>query len=335
MVAAVGLVTILAWSALKPINQKNNFTRTMISSELQMLNVVDKPKDVLSISGATDHHIYFKTKNPSVIYETDNTLQNARYVNLNLNIPAAKVKPTMFNCFVDSPYTYIISGNARKILKIKPGDTTIVFNLPDAAFTRAAIISDNSVALRMFEKIDQIFSRVNITTGELQKEKGISEKNKDAGISTDGSLQYDKESNLLTYTFYGKNELLLLDTNLNLIKRVTINNMNESPVSNAGLTSDNTITNLKPKRMVNATSCTSKGYLYIESKLIADNELTEEFKQNSIIDVFNLKSKIIEGSFYIPQYNKKKMKDFRVANNLIIVVYEDQIVSYRLPFTIE
>jgi hypothetical protein len=328
--AAIGLVSLLAWVALRPINQKTGFNRKFIATELQQLNVMDKPADVVDFAGFTDYHIYFKTKDPAKLFVTDIQLQNAEY--LKLNIPDNKRIASRFNCIVDSPSIYILAGNVPAVIKTQRGDSFSLYKFPGALFTRTALISANSFALRMFDKLDQVFVKGNPVTGELIKENNISFKNKDAGVSTDGSLIYDKESNSLLYIHYYRNEILCLDTNLNLIKKIKTIDINSNSLTKAEeVKSKGLITNLTPKRLLNRSSATNKGYLFNNSKVKGDNETAVTLGHNSVIDVYDIKSGLFKGSFYIPTYKNEKISNFRIIDNTIVGLYKSYLIHYKLP----
>jgi len=330
MLVAVGLVAVLAWKALKPINDKTGFNRKLLIKELEIMKAVDKPQNVLDFAGFTNHHLYFKTKNPAKVYITDSDLQNDNYIEL--NIPINRKIASRFSCIVDSPAVYVLAGNLPGILKTQPGDSCKSYQFPNAIFTRTALISPNSFALRMFEGTDQIFAKGNPSTGELLKEKNISEKNKDAGISTDGALFYDRQSNLLAFVQYYKNEIICLDTNLNFVKKIkTIDINSRSSIKAAEIKKEGVITSLTPKRLLNASASIHNGLLFINSKIKGDNETKEAFTNNFSIDIYDIKNSLYKGSFYIPVYKNDQMTNFLITANSIVVIYKKYLVTYKLP----
>lgn len=333
MLAAIVLVSILAWSALMPLNEKRGFDRKIIAQEMQLLSVSDKPADVFDFAGITAHHIYFKTKDPSKIYETGMQLQNGKY--LDINIPNDKGIASMFNCMVDSPYTYIAAPNARLLVKAKPGDSPIIYKLPESIFVRAVLLSDNSIAVRMFDQLDLVFAKQNLNTGELKKENNISEKKKDGGISTDGALYYDKKTGFLVGMQTYGTEITVLDTNLNLIRRIkTINPDNSFDMKVGKVSADNSMTSLSPKQAINISGCVSNGYLYNNSLMKADNETLSFLENNSIIDIYNLKTGESNGSFYLPAYKGEKARKLKVIDSFLLVLYKKYMAVYKLPFLI-
>ena len=330
MLAAIGLVTALAWKALEPLNAKSGFNRTLITNKLHQHKVVETPQDVVEFAGNTNNHIYFKTTNPSKIYVTDVQLQNGHYETV--NVPMNSKITSHFDCIVDSPSVYILAGRLPGIIKTQPGDTFSLYSFPNSLFTRAVLISNNSFVLRSFDKLNQIFVKRNLISGEMVKENNVSEKINDAGISTDGKLLYDKETNSLLYLHYYRNEILCLDTNLNLIRKIKTIDINSLALSKAEqVKSKNLITTLTPKRLLNVSGSTYKGYFFNSSRVKGDDETTSTLAQNSVIDVYDIKAGLYKGSFYIPAYKNKRANNFIIVNNNLIGLYYGYLMAYDLP----
>jgi hypothetical protein len=221
MIAAISLVSILGWTALRYVNKKSGFERNIVQPNIKLMSVMRKNNLVTNIAGNTNSHIYFKTKDPSTIFATNAYLQDARFIRL--HVPNNNRVSSLFYCTVDSPFVYIMAGNVPAVFKtnINSGETTTA-GLPGTVFTRSVNISSNTYVFRGFDKnlkSDQVFIKGNAVSGEQTTEKSISEKNHDAGFSTDGRLHFDHKTKRLVYVEFYKNRLICLDTNLNLIYR--------------------------------------------------------------------------------------------------------------------
>ncbi|MGB8193868.1 MAG: hypothetical protein WCF67_18190 [Chitinophagaceae bacterium] len=334
MASAIGVIVVLAWMSTPPSESGDNiFNRKIISGEVKLLNEIEKEKNVIDFAGAIGSDIYFKTIDPSIIYKTDNRLENKE--SINLNIPAISVIASMFKTFVDSGGVTIFANNVPAIVKAKPGSDPKLIKFPGALFTRGVQISSNSFVLRMFERTNQIFAKWQLNTKEIIKETGISEKTGDAGISTDGMLHFDRKTNSLVYACYYQNEILQLDTNLNLIRKMKTVDAKTTSLLKAGrvqTSSQDVITNLSPKQLVNGSSCVSDGYLFIDSKTFSHNEIANKIENVSVIDIYNMEQGRYEGSFYIPYYKSEKIKTFKVLNNTLVVIYRKYLVTYAIPY---
>jgi hypothetical protein len=334
MAAAVGLVAILAWNALRPINQKNGFKRDFIASELRRLDLETMKGNVSSIAGVTDHHVYFKTKDPSQVWVTDNTLQNGKYVTL--NVPNHPRIASAFFISVDSPLVHVMAVNGPAVIKTDMnGGRTTAHKFPTALFTRAIVIGPDSYVFRGFDTTEksgkQIFIKGNPRTGELQRKKNIAETEADrAGLVTDGQLAYDERSHRIMYVSHYQNRFFCLDTNLNLVySGHTIDTMSTYRIE-AGKVND-MVTNTSPARLINSKTRIENGKMFILSKLPADNEEGKVFAHNAAVDIYDVINGSYMGSFYIPFYKREKISDFKIKRNTIIVLYKTYVARYGLP----
>ena len=85
-------------------------------------------------------------------------------------------------------------------------------------------------------------------------------------------------------------------------------------------------------RMHRYTSSANNKYLYVASSVRGDNEDSEKWKDNSVIDVYDIESSgNYSHSFYVPKYKKKRFTDIVVSNhNDLYVLYKDEVVHYKI-----
>jgi hypothetical protein len=323
--AGISLVVTLAWDAIRPLNEKNSFLRTFIPSKLSVINAINKPKDVGDFAGTTNTRIYFKTTEADKLLISDKDLQNGNELKLNIH----NIKELSgFNCIVDSPYITITAGNIPAVITVCR-DSASFSKFPNGLFSKAIRISPSSLVVRMFDKMDQIFVKGNPGTNELLREHNVSEKNNDAGISTDGLLHFDKTTGFITYVYYYRNQFICLDTNLNVVYRGhTIDTVVTSKTQVKLSEMNNVMTNNAPNHVTNGRSTVSNGYLFVNSKLKSDNEPKDSFSENSVIDIYRLSDGDYRGSFYIPFYKGERMKKFKIINDRLVVIYSSHIVSF-------
>ena len=336
MLAAIGIVAILSWSSKDLTFENNGFTRRIERPELKMNSAIVKDDGVIQICGLTNDRLFFKTKIPGKIFETNYELKNEKY--LTFNVPTDTKIVSSFSCFTDGKRLSLLSGNLPGEFIARSGEQTRVNKFKSPIFTRIAKISENTYIFRGFKQelktIDQIFLKFNTETGVLSRENNISKQNNDGGLATDGLLHYDDKTNLLVYVMYYTNQFQVLDTNLNLIYAGnTIDTLSTYQVE-GGLVANSkqtsTLTNLTPKKVINASNCISNGKLYNYSTLKAENETNQEFGNNSVIDVYDLKTGKYERSFYIPTYENERVKNFKVIDNRLIAIYKNHIASYTI-----
>jgi len=339
MLSAIGIVSVLTAAALRPVNQKNGFNRKVLTPLASVVSAIEKPAEVFDIAGTYNESIYFKTRWPGKLFITDLALGNQRA--LTLNLPANKKLASIFYHFIeDSSNFKILAGNMPAIITAHASLPGKGRRFPAGVFTRAVRISEHSYVFRGFDSTrrtpDQIFVKGDARIGVTAREHNISELNGDAGVSTDGLLHYDSTTNQLLYIYFYRNEILCLDTNLNLLsKRHTID-VNSDFTTTGGQLSKNgkaTFTNTAPRRMINWTNCVYKGMLFNNSRLKGDNETDNDFKNGSAIDVYDVATGKYKGSFYIPRYKEEKMRQFNIVNDRLIAIYKNHIATYEIPAT--
>jgi hypothetical protein len=335
IIAAIALVGVLAWKAMEPVNQKNGFTRYFAKTTQPMLYaVLEKETEIRDIAGLTDNNIYFYTNNPSQIVSTDtNLITRQRY---SIKVPINNLDATLFNVVVDSPAVSILAGNSKVLIEANLNTNLVTKKkITNSIFTRSDKLSSNSYILRGFDSsiatADQIFIKVTSDSGIVQKSTLITPIKNDAGLSSDGILNFDSKTSLLVYTFFYGNQFICMDSSLSVVYIAhTIDTTNMVRASAEIVSKDKVMTNLKPKRLINTTSIVNGGLLYNASNLIADNESKIQFENNHTVDVYDIKSSKYIASFYIPKYKDEKMYSFRIRNGKLFVLYRNYIVAYRL-----
>lgn len=334
MFGALGLVATLAWKSMKPLREKNGFVRVLSSqTTLPLINVSPKNEEIVDIAGVTKTQIYFKTRIPGILLTTDYNLKNKKYINL--NIPNKDKIGALFSYIIDSNEIQILAGNLQSVISVKQGENIKIHGFNTGVFSRGVLIGPNSYIFRGFDTslktVDQIFIKKNSLTGKVAIENNISEKNNDAGISTDGALRYDSKTHLITYTFYYRNTFMCLDTNLNLkYLGHTIDTINTSQTKIEKVLSGTAITNTTPKRFINSKISVSNGLMFNNSNLKSDNENPEDFERKSVIDVYDIKTGKYKISFYLSNMENEKMTHFKVIDDIVIVLYKKHIATFKL-----
>jgi hypothetical protein len=332
MTLGVALVFIIAWAALKPVHQKNGFSRKIVSDKPLKLYSVKKNSSIIGIAGATEHHLYFKTTDPTKLWITETNLQNGKLVTL--SIPNNKRISSAFNIIVDSPIVHVMAGNGPAIIKTHLNNRiTSVYRFPRTLFTRGVRLSPHTYAIRGFDtvnkRLSQVFLKGNPSTGEVIRKVRLSESDNIANLITDGYLNYDEQTHLLVYVSFYKNTIVCLDTNLNLVKSYcTIDTISSYKVAAGQI--KKSITNAAPARIINSKIRTYGGKLFVISKLKADNEKDDEFIRNAVVDVYSLERDEYINSFYIPRLKAEKLLDYKIIKNTAVVVYENHVILYQI-----
>ena len=320
------------------ISQNNGFSRKFYHAAIQPLYHSKITKEARAICGVQTNHIYFETRTPALIIETDSTLANTHI--LKFDLPRKEIIQTLFTTFIDSSHCYIMAGNVPEVVQINLHSKSLrVFHIPPHLFSESIALGNDDYVFRTYEKTsgkwDQIFMKVNAIKNTVTKETGISEKRGDAGFSTDGHLVFDESAHCIIYTEYYRNRFTCMDTSLHLLYAAnTIDTFKNTTVTVAWnkTSKSEDVTNGSPLHEINLESKALAGNLYIHSAVKADNETSEGFAHHAVIDVYQITNGHYRGSFYIPEFKEERLQDFAVAGNKIIVLYNDYVVIYsNLP----
>lgn len=243
-----------------------------------------------------------------------------------------------YRIYIDSNQFYMFNGFARSILwgkiPIWHAEKDPIF-CPN--FNQSVPMSSNSMAYRFISNVTKMnsFRKESMLETSITNEK-VLEKQVDGLFCTDGILKYSAYTQQLVYVYFYRNQMLLLDTNLNLVKKVkTIDPIDSAKFKVSELKSRKASTFSSPNLLVNANYSTWKNYIFIQSKIMGLREDIEQFKNSSAIDVYDLEKHNYLYSFYLSNVNKAPIRDFEVYDDGIIALTGRLIVKYtiKLPTT--
>ncbi|ACU04216.1 hypothetical protein [Pedobacter heparinus] len=259
-------------------------------------------------------------------------LKDTVSINLELNRQEVKVKGS-YKAYVDSSSFYLYNGLERSILK---GSTGIwkasVYAVKAPYFAQLQPLGTQTMVFRFIDTDTRANSlrKVNVR-GESKSNTGIFEKQVDGLFCTDGMLRYNRQLHMLTYVYHYRNEILLIDTNLNLVKKIkTIDPIDSARFKVDQLRSEKSFTFASPSLMVNA-NCSNQGrYLFVQSKLMGKGEDLTLFRKSAAIDVYDLEKQVYCYSFYLPKYKEVPISSFKVLGNSLYAVAGQYLTRYAL-----
>src|SRR5690606_6770065 len=143
---------------------------------------------------------------------------------------------------------------------------------------------------------------------------GILEKQIDGIFDVDGILSYDPIKEEVAYVYYYRNGFSLMDNRLNLKKRGhTIDTIGQAQLKIDTIQTDTrNERKLVSSLMVNPSSFTSDGLLYVRSKIKGRFEPPKTWEQTETIDVYELNTGNYRTSFYIYKETRDPVRRFFV-----------------------
>lgn len=342
LLAAFLIVVTLVYTAPSPNKQLNGFRRQYLQTgPLKPYTAIPTHDAILDIAGVSDTSFYFSTTDPATMLVTSlepgsrtDTFQIALRQSLKDSMG------TYFFTEVNNGDFFVYAYNIPAISKT--GRTTAATageyaTFPAGGFSQAHVLRDSKhIMLRKLDlkKKDQFFMRVTLDGDSILSEKGLSALHGDGGMSTDGSLNYDRATGLFIYLYYYSNRYVTFDSAMHLVSEgTTIDTFTVSRFSlSSSMANKRVYMNQGPDQMVNGFSCAHNGVLFVQAKLKADNDDDRLFHEHSIIDQYDLRTNRYKGSIYLDISPKEKINQLFVHENKLLVHCTDSVYSIKINY---
>lgn len=322
------VIFLQAFSTWKQ-NSNNGFIRLLPSHKITGLESLDLKSDTYYICGVDSTAVYLALRSyPERVLMVKFNHENPMFIKLS---GFENLK------FYQGAYVRVEASNVHLFEGIKPmialgalrsARFTDVLRSPH--FTAALPISRSSYILRVVKGMQNHLIKLN------QNGVGLSlllEKQGEGIFSTDGSLVKADGNDRFFYVFNYRNQFLALDTNLNLLyKGRTRDTISQSQIKVSRISSEHKITMSAPPLVVNKGGTANNRYLFVHSAMKADNETESMHAHATAIDVYDVKDGNYQFSFYLSDYNGKKLTDFRVYGQSLYALYDHYLYKYQLNF---
>ena len=337
MLMGIGLVSLLFISSEKRIHKENPFIRRYPHHPATKTHKLDLGYNSYYIAGMDKDKIYLGNYTaPLHLLEVDTTLRDTTEIRLELlekqDLPFRSVQIR-----IRPPYFYLLDGTVPVIFRGKIGQwKSKIYMEGSTYFSLAEPVDTNAFAMRARSKHtneNTIVSLRMTDTAEVELYPEILQKQSggDGIFDTDGTLIYNEDLQKIIYTYYYRNQYMVIQPDMRLGYRgKTIDTITRAQLQITRMESRNARTMEAPPLMVNRKTATSGKYLFIQSELLGRYEEKRMLDQASIIDVYDLTKGTYELSFYIYHENGKKLRQFMVFDNLLVAMIDDKTVTYLL-----
>lgn len=328
------VVILFLYASEKPNHQHASFLRKFILDPIQISEVLDVQYNSYYVAGVTKNHIYFgNISGARHLLVSNSSLTDTQHVEMSIE-GIDKLEFRRIRVKVDSPYFYISDGTTPAIFRGSLGSWRADRFMYDSAhFMQSIPINSKSYVIRTTSRTTNstALGKVTNTPPYVKLAHDLLEKQVDGKFCVDGMMHFNKDMNWLVYVYYYRNQFICADSSLNLLYRGnTIDTVSKAKIKLAEIKSENSITVAAPPMMVNKKSCVSGNNLFVNSNLLAKNEDKKKFESSSVIDVYNLKDGKYQYSFYLPKYNKRKLREFQVLGDTLIALYDHYVLKYQL-----
>jgi hypothetical protein len=326
--SAMLMVLVLYYAGDKTNQVSGGFTRTFLPYKLNKIEEYNLDSRHYYIITLIKGKIYLGNgRNPQHVKILENSVWQFKTIDMAGNaIHASSILIDSGDFYIKDLVNYVVYSGSLQDWKV----SRIAFD--SVLFSEAELISPRSIIRRTIKPGKYEYVLAKETGKDETINNSLLEKQIDGLFCTDGMLHADPASNRITYVYFYRNEFLCADTSLNLLfKAHTIDTISRARIKVAEVFSDNSIKLSTPPFIVNSKSYVDGNKLYINSNIISDSESTEDFKNSSVIDVYDLELHgTYKHSFYIPFFNKKKVRTLAIENDLLVAIYDEYLVTYRM-----
>lgn len=331
MLTAIGTLYALHITSNAPNRVPNGFERKFLPIESTITYKLEFSTTVRELAGTWGDSLFLMTGEPGKVYVTNSKLKQPTIIHL--EDPKIKSIIPRFYTTVRYPDVYILGGNAVEyaIGDLKTGKTKKIDLHLNAIFDNPVILDSQFVARIMDPKtLNSRFAVIDLNGNILKYEKDISLGGSDGGMVYSGLLKYDAENQQLVNLHYYDNGYEVFTADLKLLRRGnTLDTIYHNPTQ--VVVKDGAVAYKHPPVAVNGYSSIHKGYLYIRSKLLADNEDKTQFYTHTVIDQYDLSNGEYAGSFYLPNVSATQIGQFYfIDDNKILAFSDKQVVIYHL-----
>lgn len=328
-------VLVLYYLSDQEMRRNNSFLRILLKDPIHYVGGMDLPYNSYYIAGASVDQIYLGNfAGLRHILKLNPSLTDSQHVTIAIR-DLEKRKFHSSRVFVRPPHFYITDGVVPALLRGSITDWKADNFISDksAFFIDAIPLGNSSFAIRS----------VSARSGELTLGKiypdspyvklmpHILQKQIDGKFCTDGKLLFDPESNEVVYFYIYRNEFIVMDSSMNLMYRgKTIDTVSHAQIRAVKKRANQSYTMSAPPLIVNENGGVSNGLLFIKSPLLSGNELEKVFAKLTVVDVYDLKGASYLFSFYVPKFDGRSFREFMIHENLLIVLYDRRIETFRL-----
>lgn len=332
LLGSILLVLSLHYISNQVRHSRNSFIRLLPSHIVLPGNILDLRRSGWRFSGISDDSLYLGNFYvPDKILKVSKDIKDT--ISVKLNFPNnVKLTQTYFNS-VDNGSVYTFDGSQPALFKSNLINGQLKIKAKPPFFTQAIHSCNNSYVLRVVLNGQNTLVNYNSDSTGLRIPIGLLEKQVDGVFCTVGNLIKVPNSNRIFYIYYYRNQFICADKKLTLLyKGKTIDTVSKAKIKVAYIKSQNQTTLAIPPVYVNKQSTANDKYLFIRSGLKADNEVGGTLDKLSVIDVYQVTDGRYKFSFYLPDFNGKKLTDFRAYGKNLYALYDHYLYKYQLNF---
>lgn len=324
------LVMILFFSSEQMIKKGNSFVRRFPHHLIIKEKSLDLKVNSYYFAGVSEGKIILGNyTNPMIITEVDPSMNNYRKQMIKLDNYDHGFK--FLKLYVQGSEFYLADGTVpiiyRGTIKSHYAETV---SYKKFYFDQIAVIDSVKIAFRTFNPKTMVRSLgiLNTASGKYELNPNIIQKQKDGIFDTDGYLIADNQTDQYYYNYFYRNVITSADADQLFSSQHTIDTTSIAKVQSKMMTNGKIKMNAPPV-MVNKMGTAVNGFLFNQSNLMGKYENRNQWKTNSIIDIYNTNNKSYRGSFYIQNKGDDKLIQMFATYEYFYTLIGNEIIRYR------
>jgi hypothetical protein len=337
VVGTLGLVFLFALSPINADIPRQAFSRNFDSNiNVAQVAKIDLKFNSFYFAGAGGRTIYLGNwTGPLHMVRLSLPSLDTQHFDLEINKVNIPEDYQKFRLKVDSPNFYLVHGVLPGIFKgpLSSGVAENLLPVDPPYFVEAIPLTQRRMALRSVYSENHSYELGELTLDSpyFEFKPHLLEKQIDGLICEDGTLLYDRFSNDVVYLYDYRNQYIVMDTSLNLLNRFnTIDSFTRAPIKVTHVKYKNYSTLASPPFRVNLESFVTGRKLFVRSGLMSKKEDESDFRNSTVLDVYDITKGEYMYSFYLKDVNGKKPSSYIIVGSYLAAIFERQLMLYEL-----
>lgn len=273
---------------------------------------------------------------PLHLLEIDTSMQNLKSVSIDFKNPK-KYKFSNAQIRIEGSKFFLYDGTVPVIYHGQTKDWQVKREVTNKIDFSQLVPIDNGFGFRQLDKkknlnILGVFENGNpikVSRAELLTRQT------DGIFDTDGLLIYNAQLDKIIYNYYYRNTFVVADAKniQSSFQGKTIDTVSWANIKIAKEDSSRVHSMIGQPPLIQKWNSTWGKYLFVSSERLGKYESKDALKNAVIVDVYNLRDRSYEFSFYLYNHEKEKVIKFKVCGDLLVGLTNHYVVLYRLDDT--
>ncbi len=326
-------VVIVFLTSENTLHYNNELNRRYPHHPATLMDTVNLGYNSYYFAGINDDAIYLgNTTAPLHLLKLDLSSKDTLHLKIQLNKTQRALPFRSIKTQVEKDKLYLYDAAANILLQGNLHELRLDSVSVNHNFSLLKVVTDSAAVIRtrnnLEDKLDLALLNLN-KPDVLRINPKLLQPQQDGIFSTDGMLSYNAQLNRIIYTYYYRNQFIIADQQLNLIRRVnTIDTTSHAQLQIEGVRTSRKLANVP--FYINKHTATYGRHLFIHSDVLGINDSNKMLEDAFIIDVYNLLDYSYRFSFYLYKPSSTKLIDFRVKNSQAFALINEQLLIYNL-----